>query len=97
MPSRKLERRLSDIAQRLKAMRAEAAIAEEQLAHFSAEADDARLRAIVSETPLAASEARSTQRHADAMRSVHEEMLRSIAALEREQDEVLDQMSAALQ
>ena len=97
MPSRKLERRLNDISQRLKTLRADAAVAEEQLAHFAAEADDARLRALVSETPLATADARTTQRHADSMRAVYEEMLRSILALEREQDAVLDQMSAALQ
>ena len=84
-------------ARRHQPVRAEAAVAGEQSAHFAAEADDARLRALVSETPIATADARTTQRHADSMRAVHEEMLRSILALEREQDAVLDQMSAARQ
>ena len=48
-----LERRLSDLAERLKRTKAELAVVDEQLAFFAEAADEARLRALVSETPLA--------------------------------------------
>ena len=54
-----VERRLIEIGDRLKALRDELAIADEQLAHLADEAEDARLRSLVSETPLAEREHRS--------------------------------------
>ena len=63
-----VERRLTEVAERLKQLRDELGVADEQLAHLADEADDARLRALVSETPLAEREHREAQRHADAMR-----------------------------
>ena len=62
-----LERRLSEISERLKRMRGELAVVDEQLAFFADAADEARLRALVSETPLADRENHEAQKHADAM------------------------------
>ena len=44
-----IERRLSEIGERLRRLRADVAVTEEQLAHLSGEADDARVRATVAE------------------------------------------------
>jgi sialic acid synthase SpsE len=60
------------------------------------EAEDARLRALMSETPLADAEAHETRRHADAQARSRDALLRSIAELEREQDALLDRMAAEL-
>lgn len=87
-----LERRLSEIATRLSQLRHDLAVADEQLAVLDDIADDARLRSLVSETPLAGQDRRETQRHADAMRRHREEVLAEIAALERAQDDLLDRM-----
>jgi len=91
-----LERRLIDVSDRLKRLRADLAVAEEQCATFAAEADDARLRALVSETPLAEAEAHEVQRHADAHTRNRDALLRSIRELEREQDTLLDRMASEL-
>ena len=91
-----LQRRLIDVSDRLKRLRAELAVAQEQCAHFEEEAEDARLRALVSETPLADAEAHETRRHADAQARNRDALLRSIAELEREQDALLDRMAAEL-
>lgn len=91
-----LERRLVDLSERIKRMRAELAVTEEQLAFLEEEAEDARLRALVSETPLADAEARDARRHADAMGRQRDAIDHSIATLRREQDELLDRMSAEL-
>ena len=88
-----IERRLIEIGQRLKTLRDDLRVADEQLAHFADEADDARLRSLVSETPLAEREHRSAARHADAMRRHRNEIVTEIAELERRQDELLDEMS----
>lgn len=91
-----LERRLVDVSDRLRRLRAEAAVAGEQLQYMADEADSARLRALVSETPLADADAREAQRHADAHAKHRDDLLRSIAELEREQDALLDRMAAEL-
>ncbi|MDZ4826078.1 MAG: hypothetical protein SGJ13_06380 [Actinomycetota bacterium] len=91
-----LQRRLIDVSDRLKRLRAELAVADEQCAFLDNEADDARLRALVSETPLAEAEAHETRRHADAQARQRETLRRSIGDLEREQDALLDRMAAEL-
>ena len=91
-----LERRLIDVSDRLKRLRAELAVAEEQVEFLTAEADDARLRSLVSETPLADAEAHETGRHADAQTRQRDALRRSIAELEKEQDALLDRMAKEL-
>jgi hypothetical protein len=91
-----LQRRLIDVSDRLKRLRAELAVAQEQCAFLEAEADDARLRSLVSETPIAEAEAHEMRRHADAQGRQRDALRRSIAELEREQDALLDRMAADL-
>ena len=57
-------------------------------------ADDARLRALVSETPLAGQEHTEAQRHADAMARHREDVLHQLAELEKQQDDLLDRLLA---
>ena len=66
----------------------------EQLGHLAEAADDARLRSLVSETPLADREHQDAQRHADAMHRHRAEVLEDIAKLEQTQDELLDRLLA---
>jgi hypothetical protein len=89
-----VERRLTELSERLVHLRRELAVADEQLAHFADEADETRLRALVSETPLADREHRDAQRHADAMARHRQELLDEIAELERAQDALLDKLIA---
>jgi len=89
-----LERRLADASERLKRLREELSVADEQLAHLTGEADDARIRALVSETPLASQEHREAQKHADAMLGHRAAVADEIARLEHDQDALLDRMSA---
>ena len=89
-----VERKLIEVGERLKQLRAELEITDEQLVQFAETADDARLRALVSETPLADREHHEAQRHADAMGKHRDEVLSTIEQLERTQDELLDRLSA---
>ena len=90
-----VERRLSDTAERLKRLRGELAVVEEQLSALADAADDSRIRALVSETPLAEREHRENQRHADAMSHHRERLSAMILELQRSQDELLDRLSAS--
>src|SRR3954471_15824228 len=89
-----VERRLSDVSARLKRQRAELQVIDEQLLFLADAADEARLRALVSETPLADKEHHDAQKHADAMARQREHVLASIAELEKAQDELLDKLVA---
>ena len=91
-----LERRLVDASERLKRLRAELSVTQEQLVFLEDEAEDARLRALMAETPLADAEARDARRHADALSRQCDALVLSIAELTREQDALLDRMAAEL-
>ena len=94
MGRRLIERRLVGISTRLQRLQEELAIANEQLGHFAGEADDARIRSLVSETPVADRDYRDAQRHADAMRRHRDGVVAEIGKLQRNQDQLLDQLAA---
>src|SRR5579862_8008778 len=87
-----IERRLFDVAQRLKRAREELAVIEEQLAALAEAADEARIRSLVSETPLAHREYSEAQRHADAMERSRRAVEAEVAELLSAQDELLDRL-----
>jgi len=91
---RQVERRLREVGQRLQKLREELQIADEQLLHLSEAADDARLRALVSETPVAEREHREAARHAEAMRTHRAGVAAEIVRLETAQDDLLDRLVA---
>jgi hypothetical protein len=87
-----VERRLRAISKRLRTLRDEITVIDDQLAHLSDDADDAGIRALVSETPGAGSAYREAKAHADAMRNHRAHVIATIAELEQRQDELLDQL-----
>lgn len=87
-----VERRLIDGTRRLTELREELRVGEEQLEHLGAEADDARIRALVSETPGAGRDHRDAQRHAEAMAAHLVGVRARIERLEQEQDRLLDSL-----
>jgi hypothetical protein len=84
-----VERRLRDVHARLVRAREELAILDEQLAVVSESTEDARIRSLVSETPLATHDYGEQQRHADAMARARVAMASTVAELERRRDELL--------
>jgi hypothetical protein len=87
-----VERRLIEVNSRLKRVREELVVVDEQLAALAEAADEARIRYLVSETPLADRELREARRHADAMARSRAAVVDSITELERAQDELLDRL-----
>ena len=87
-----VERRLSDVTQRLRKAREELAVIDEQRAALAESADDLRIRAVVAETPGAEKEYREAQRHVEAMDRSRIEVANRIADLQRSQDELLERL-----
>jgi hypothetical protein len=90
-PSR-VERRLLEVNRRLQRAREELSVLDEQMVAFADEADETRVRALVSDSPAAGREHREAERHADAMRRSRDALAATIAELERSQDELLDRL-----
>ncbi len=94
MSQSRIGKRLTDISERLQRLRADLAVAEEQCLYFTEVADDARIRALVSETPSAAHQHRQAARQAETM-TRHKVRLRDeIQRLEQQQDHLLDRYSS---
>jgi len=87
-----IECKLRETGDELKRAREELRISTEQLEHLAGAADEARIRAMVSETPLSERDFQDASRHADAMRRHNDELRDRITVLEARQDELLDEM-----
>lgn len=70
---------------------------DEQMTVVQDSADEARVRALVSETPLASREHDEASRHADAMVRARQALLKSIDDLEHRQDELLAHVTSGTQ
>ncbi|MGI9604813.1 MAG: hypothetical protein ACR2P0_01620 [Acidimicrobiales bacterium] len=90
-----IERKLKEISDELRRTREEHRVSTEQLAHLANEADEARIRSMVSETPLSEQSFHEASRHADAMRRHHSDLETKISGLEQRQDDLLDQMMSS--
>ena len=89
-----IERRLADVSNRLRRAQEELRIADEQSGYLDADADEARIRAVVSDDRFAAHEHRAAQGPADALGKERARLASSIQELRRRQDQLLDQLSA---
>jgi predicted nucleic acid-binding Zn-ribbon protein len=89
------ERRLSQVASRLRTLRDELAMVDEQLMQFRDDADELSLRALMSETPQASHESNEARKHVDAMRRHRDHVVAEIAELEQRQDALLDQLTGS--
>lgn len=87
-----VERKLRQVSDRLRQLHDELEVTDEQLQPLDDAADEARLRALVSETPLSSEDHRQAERHAQAMRRHRARVLDEIQRLEHAQDELLDRL-----
>lgn len=93
MAHRLVQRRLAQASARLKELREEMRIAEDQLSHLLEETEEKSLRALVAETPVAEFEHREAKKHSDAMAAHRDALLRDIATTETRINDLLDRMS----
>lgn len=88
-----IEKRLTSVSDELRRLREDLKIVDEQLQQVSDEAEDSRLRALVSETPLAAAEHRDAAKAVGALRRNRESMMKRVHKLEELQDQLLDEFT----
>ncbi len=91
-----IERRLVDVSDEIKRIEQELLVIDEQLAHFADTADDARLRSLVSETPLAAKEHRDAEKTVTALARDRGSWAQRLLKLEERQNTLLDDLMEAL-
>jgi hypothetical protein len=94
MGKRLIERRLRQTTLRLRTLRDELTVIDDQLAHLTDDAGDLGIRALVAETPGAGHDYRQAQAHADAMAAHRQHVVTTIHELEHRQDQLLDQLGA---
>lgn len=93
MGRRGIERRLRQVGARLRTLRNDLHVADEQLLALSEEADDMSIRSLVAETSGAGVEARRAQGQAEAMARHRAHVVAEIARLEAELDRLLDELT----
>jgi chromosome segregation ATPase len=87
-----VERRLMEVSKRLSKAKEELAVADEQLTALRDVAEEARVRSLVSETPLAAKESQEATRTAEAMSGARDSLALQVKRLQDEIDELLDKL-----
>jgi hypothetical protein len=92
MGKRSVERKLRNASERLKTLRAELAVIDEQLAYLVEDADEKSIRALVADNPAAAVEHREAAGHSEAMADHRRHVVAEIGTLEARQDELLDEL-----
>ena len=92
MGNRAVERKLRKTSLRLKRLREELAVIDEQLAYLVDDTDDKSVRALVAESPAAAIEHRQAKGHSEAMADHRRHVVAEIASLETQQDKLLDEL-----
>jgi chromosome segregation ATPase len=90
-----IERRLTEVSSELRSLREELRVTDAELQHFAQEADDGRVRALVSDEGMAQRDARDANRHAEAVERQRRHLVAEIERLERTQDDLLDELQAA--
>ena len=88
-----VRRKVQDLQARVVALRAEVAILEEQIEVIDTEVEELRVRAVVSETPLAVKEHAEAVRHAELAHRARQENLDQIARTEIERDQLLAEIA----
>lgn len=87
-----VEARLRALGDEVERLKTELRIVDEQIAFQQEVADDARLRAIVSETPLADRDAAEANGDLARMQRTRAEVVHRLEALRAEQDGLLEKM-----
>jgi hypothetical protein len=88
----KVHERLAVLTNEIAEAQTNLRILDEQLAYVEQVAEDARIRALVSETPLADREYREAREDLERMRRSHAEAADQVRSLREEQDRLLERL-----
>ena len=89
-----VRRKLQELQARIVSLRAEVTILSEQIVVMDEEVEELRVRAVVSETPLAVKEHAEAARHAELAHRARAEALEQISKAEIDRDNLLGQITA---
>ena len=89
------ERRIRELQRRVRRARDELAIREEQIDTLAEEAEEARVRGLVAETPLAEREATDARRHLELAERAAGALRNEVAQCEAERDRLLHELPAS--
>jgi hypothetical protein len=92
MSSRSVERKLRKTSTRLRQLRDELAVIDEQLAYLVDDTEDKSVRALVADSPFAGVEHSEAMGHSEAMAGHRQHVVAEIGALEAQQDKLLDEL-----
>jgi hypothetical protein len=87
-----IEKRLLETSSRIKREKEDLLVAEEQLTSLINDAEEARIRALVSETAFSDNDRRGSARQAENMKNYCRKIQNEINRLEEMQDELLDKL-----
>ncbi|MAT62537.1 MAG: hypothetical protein CL881_01920 [Dehalococcoidia bacterium] len=93
MFQRSAEKRLMEISRRIKQQKEDLLVAEEQLISLTSDADEARIRSLVSETAISDNDRRDSVRQSENMQKYCHKIRNEIQRLEEMQDALLDKMN----
>ena len=93
MFGKSLEKRLIEISRRIKKEKEDLLVAEEQLISLINDADEARIRSLVSETALSDTDRRDSARQSENMEKYCQKIQNEIDRLEEIQDGLLDKLN----
>tara|TARA_Y100000748_G_C15226784_1_gene383462 strand:- start:248 stop:553 length:306 start_codon:yes stop_codon:yes gene_type:complete len=89
------ERQLKEVGKRISRYKDDLAIADEQLSHLQNEAEDVRMKSLVSETAIADRERREVDQQVESMNRHHQYLVAEIKDLEERQDQLLEKIFKA--
>ena len=93
MFGKSLEKRLMEISRRIKKEKEDLLVAEEQLISLINDADEARIRSLVSETAISDNDRRDSARQSKNMEKYCQKIRNEIHRLEEIQDGLLDKLN----
>ena len=93
MFGKSLEKRLMEISRRIKKEKEDLLVAEEQLISLINDADEARIRSLVSETAISDNDRRDSARQSKNMEKYFQKIRNEIHRLEEIQDGLLDKLN----
>lgn len=93
MASALVKWQLKKTSRRLRVLRAELQVVDEQRMYVVDDADDLELRAVVSDSAMSRSEAHEAGGHAAAYSRARQHIIDEIGGLEAKQDKLLDRLS----
>jgi len=88
-----LEKRLLEVSRRIKKEKEDLLVAEEQLISLIDNADEARIRSLVSETAISDNDRRDSARQSENMEKYCQKIRNEIQRLEEIQDGLLDKLN----